>query len=338
MADLLPSSRSHSAPRIDRSLPLRLPPILQNLPPVLQSLPRFRDARDYQILFLSLFLVLGIGTRDWTLRPWGIGLLMLTCWATQWLCALALAHHPGARPTQAASRPRSIAVPVSPADHPWWQPAAFNGRSPLITALGLSLLLRADRPSTLILAAVLAISSKFLLRYRGKHFFNPANLGIIAALVLTPDAWVSPGQWGDEVWYGLVFLGAGGIVLGRVGRLETTGAFLGCYGLLEAVRNLWLGWTWDVWLHRLSSGSLLLFALFMVTDPRAIPDRARSRIVWAVAIAALTFVLRNVYFVQTALFWALFLLSPLTLVLDRVWQGDRFTWQDRGTQTRHKSG
>jgi Na+-transporting NADH:ubiquinone oxidoreductase subunit NqrB len=29
----------------------------------------FKDIRDYQILFLSLFLILGIGTRHWTLRP-----------------------------------------------------------------------------------------------------------------------------------------------------------------------------------------------------------------------------------------------------------------------------
>jgi hypothetical protein len=61
-------------------------------------------------------------------------------------------------------------------------------------------------------------------------------------------------------------------VLKRVGRWDTTLAFLGSYALLEALRNLWLGWAWDVWAHRLMSGSLLLFALFMVTDPRSIPN------------------------------------------------------------------
>jgi Na+-transporting NADH:ubiquinone oxidoreductase subunit NqrB len=47
----------------------------------------------------------------------------------------------------------------------------------------------------MMLAGSLAISSKFLLQVEKKHFFNPANFGIIAALILTPDAWVSPGQW-----------------------------------------------------------------------------------------------------------------------------------------------
>jgi hypothetical protein len=44
-----------------------------------------QDPRDYQILFLSLFLVLGIGTRDWTLRPDLILVLMVTCLLTQWV-------------------------------------------------------------------------------------------------------------------------------------------------------------------------------------------------------------------------------------------------------------
>ncbi|HEY9887307.1 MAG TPA: RnfABCDGE type electron transport complex subunit D, partial [Candidatus Obscuribacterales bacterium] len=203
----------------------------------------------------------------------------------------------------------------------------LNWRSPLITGLGLSLLLRVDHGWTMALAAFAAIASKFCFRVAGKHFWNPGNFGIIVALTLTHDAWVSPGQWGTEIWFGLIFLGAGGIVLKRVGRWDTTVAFLGSYALLEALRNLYLGWTWDVWLHRLSSGSLLLFALFMVTDPRAIPNARSARLVWAVSIAALTFILRNYYYVSTAVFWALFLLSPLTIVLDALYQADRFTWK-----------
>jgi Na+-transporting NADH:ubiquinone oxidoreductase subunit NqrB len=49
-----------------------------------------RDIRDYQILFLSLFLVLGIVTRDWTLRPEWIALIIATCLSTQWLLSQLL--------------------------------------------------------------------------------------------------------------------------------------------------------------------------------------------------------------------------------------------------------
>lgn len=278
-----------------------------------------RDARDYQILFLALFLGLGLLTRDWTLRLDAVAVAIATSLAMQYALSVGLSRRVSSSPgPEANAETRS----------PIWQ-TDFNWRSPLITALGLSLLLRVDHAETMALAAAIAIASKFFLRIDGKHYFNPANLGIIAALSFTHDAWVSPGQWGEEVWYALIFLGAGGIVLKRVGRWDTTGAFLLSYALLEALRNLYLGWTWDVWAHRLMSGSLLLFALFMVTDPRSIPNARPARLLWALSIAVLTFVLRNVFYVPTAVFWALFLLSPLTIALDCLWQAPRFTWGRR---------
>lgn len=272
------------------------------------------DARIYQILFLFLFLVLGIGTRDWTLRPAMILTTIATCLITQWV-AVVVTQHLTQPPPPSSSPPPSF-------------PSSLLSSLPsaLITGLGLSLLLRADHYSTVILAGAIAILSKFVLRFNGKHVFNPGNFGIITALLLTHDAWVSPGQWGEEGWYALLFLGAGGIVLERVGRWDTTVTFLGTYAGLEAVRNLWLGWTWDVWAHRLMSGSLLLFALFMVTDPRTIPNARLSRCIWAMAIALLTFILRNYFFISTAVFWALFTLAPLTILLDFIWTAPRFSW------------
>ncbi|MEH2090244.1 RnfABCDGE type electron transport complex subunit D [Nostoc sp.] len=275
-----------------------------------------KDIRDYQILFLGLFLVLGIGTRDWTLRPELIGVAIATSLATQWILSLVTCHWSLVNDIDALAASRRVGQ--SP-----------NFRSALITSLGLSLLLRADHWTTMAIAAALAIVSKFIFQVGDKHFFNPANFGIISALILTPDAWVSPGQWGEEWWYGLLFLGTGGMILQRIGRWDTTAAFLGSYSLLEAIRNLWLGWTWDVYWHRLMSGSLLLFALFMITDPRSIPNSRIGRVVWAIGIAGLTFILRNYFFVSTAVFWALFALAPLSILLDVLWLAPRFAWQEK---------
>ncbi|MGP1371696.1 MAG: RnfABCDGE type electron transport complex subunit D [Almyronema sp.] len=275
-----------------------------------------RDARDYQIVFLTLFLLLGIALRDWTLRPEMVGTAVVTCLASQGVLSW-LAGQWG--------KGQQLAPAIAPSPPP---PCFYlNWRSPLITALGLSLLLRVDHLSTMALAASLAIASKFFLKTTDKHFFNPANFGIIAVLLLSHDAWVSPGQWGEETWYGLIFLGAGGLVLKRVGRWDTTVAFLGSYALLEGWRNFYLGWTWDVLAHRLMSGSLLLFALFMVTDPRSIPNARPARLIWAAAIALLTFILRNYFYQPDAVFWALFILSPTTLLFDRFWSAQRFEWQ-----------
>jgi Na+-transporting NADH:ubiquinone oxidoreductase subunit NqrB len=268
----------------------------------------FNDPRDYQIVFLGTFLGLGIMTRDWSIKPELILCLIVTCCLTQ----LVLTYL-----SQAT-------------ENPW-----LSLKSALITSLGLALLLRADRVSTMVLAGVLAIASKFIftvdshserLRQR-KHWFNPANFGIITALILTPDAWVSPGQWGNDWWYLLLFIGMGGIVLKKVGRWDTSVAFFGSYALLEAARNIWLGWTWDVCVHKLMSGSLLLFALFMITDPRSIPNARSTRIVWAISIASLAFILRNYFYINEAIFIALFAISPLTILLDKFWLAPQFDWQ-----------
>ena len=262
----------------------------------LKQIRLFQDARDYQILFLLSFLTLGIWARDFTIR--------LDCV----LSAVA-----------------SSLVAQMIADRLWKSPNP-SIRSALITAISLCLLLRANHWMTMALAGSISILSKFVLRYGGKHFFNPSNLGIIAVLVLTNDAWVTPGQWGEEIWFAMFFAGAGFLVVRKVGRWDTTAVFLLSYALLEAARNYWLGWTWDVFAHRLASGSLLLFSFFMITDPRAIPDDSRGRILFSALVALLAFVLRNYFFLPTAIFWALFALSPVTILLDRIWASKRFQW------------
>jgi Na+-transporting NADH:ubiquinone oxidoreductase subunit NqrB len=274
----------------------------------------FKDARDYQILFLSSFLILGIVTRDWTLHVGFILVLFISCLLTQALFSVAIA-----RPNHENGQ--------SLPPYFYFVNYITSWRSATITSLGLSLLLRGNHWQTMAIAGCLAIASKFLFRYRGKHFFNPANFGIIAALILTHDAWVSPGQWGNDWWYLILFVGAGGIVLKRVGRLDTSATFLVTYICLEAIRNLYLGWSWDVWQHQLMSGSLLLFAFFMITDPRSIPNAAKGRIFWSICLASSTFIIQHFFYLQTALFWSLFALSPLTIICDSIWKKSQFTWQ-----------
>lgn len=229
----------------------------------------FKDARDYQILFLFTFLILGVWTRDFTVHFDAMVTVLIACLLTQALSDRFYAHlHP------------DLAY-------------KFSLRSAWITGISLCLLLRTNSLAVMALAGSLSILSKFVFRFRRKHFFNPSNFGIIAVLALTSNAWVSPGQWGQDTWYVFLFLAAGGMVVRKVGRWDTTGAFLLTYGGLEAWRNSSLGWTWDVFLNRMASGGLLLFAFFMITDPRAIPDNRYARILWVILVAILSYILRN---------------------------------------------
>ena len=275
----------------------------------------FKDARDPQILILSLFLFLGIATRDWSLKWDLIVVTFLACLGTQLLL-------------------KSLTQITSGNSHKILSSETFLSlKSAAITSLGLCLLLRANEPITMAIAGIFAIGSKFIFRMEKKHFFNPANFGIILALLCTHDAWVSPGQWGADWWYLLLFVGLGGMILKQVGRWETSAIFLLAYGGLEAIRNAYLGWSFDVLLHNLMSGSLLLFALFMLTDPRSIPNAKVGRILWAITIACLTFILQHQFYITSAIFWSLFIISPFTIFFDKLWIAPRFNWLSKSLKT-----
>ncbi len=264
--------------------------------------PRFAaslaaDARHFQIATLASLLVLHVAWFDLGATPLQAAVTIAGAVLTQYAFSLL----PGA--------------------------AAFDWRSPLITGLSLSLLLRTQAPLLWLLAPALAIGSKFLLRAGGKHFFNPATFAIVTLLLLSPDVWVSPGQWGQSTWLVLLLICAGGLVLTRAERADTALAFLGCYaGLL-----LWRAWSMGdplaIPLNQLQSGALLLFSFFMITDPRSTPDRRLGRILFAMSVALLAYWLQFRWQLRPALFFALAAISPLTPLIDRLLPAPRFLWR-----------
>jgi Na+-transporting NADH:ubiquinone oxidoreductase subunit NqrB len=204
---------------------------------------------------------------------------------------------------------------------------AHSTKSALITSLGLCLLLKANSPWLFLIAALFAIGQKFLIKINGKHLWNPANFGIVLVIVLSGDAWISPGQWGSGALLAFIIGTAGLAVLSNIKRLDTGIVFILTIAALEYVRViLYLGWGHDVWLHKLTNGSLWLFAFFMITDPMTTPGAKPVRIVWSMIVAAIAFYLSNFKFINAAPFWVLFFATPFTPALDAFMQGKAFHW------------
>lgn len=200
-------------------------------------------------------------------------------------------------------------------------------KSALITSLGICLLFKANSAWLFLFAGFFAIGQKFLTKINGKHLWNPANFGIVLMILLSGVGWISPGQWGSGAL--LIFLiGTAGLaVLSHVKRLDTGVAFILTIAALEYFRTiLYLGWEWDVLFLKLSSGSLWLFALFMITDPMTTPGNRKMRMLWSVAIAGISFYLTNFKFVNGAPFWVLFFATPFTPLLDILFRGNKFEW------------
>jgi len=262
------------------------------------------DPRLYQIGTLASLLVYGIGWLDFDISSGRVALILATVLVTQALCDRVKAAQTGVG-----------AVPF-----------AMSARSALISGLSLCLLVRTNRPELAILAAVIAIAGKFLIRFRGKHIFNPTNGGIVAMLLLTNQVWVSPGQWGAAAFFAFLMACAGSLVVNRATRTDVTFGFIACYCALLFGRSLYLGEPLTIPVHRLESGALLLFSFFMISDPKTTPDSRAGRLLFAALVAAGAWYVQFRLFRTNGLLWSLAVCSLAVPLIDRLLPGQRYVW------------
>jgi Na+-transporting NADH:ubiquinone oxidoreductase subunit NqrB len=200
-------------------------------------------------------------------------------------------------------------------------------KSALISGLSLCLLLRTNRPELAVLAAIITIGAKFLIRVRGKHLFNPTNGGIVAMLLLTDQVWVSPGQWGTAVFFAVLMACLGGLVVHRALRSDVAYAFIAFYAALLVGRSLYLGEPLTIPLHRLEGGALLLFTFFMISDPKTTPDSRAGRVLFAALVAFGAWYIQFRMFRTNGLLWSLAACSATVPVLDWLLPGARYRWE-----------
>ena len=265
----------------------------------------FKDARYFQIIFQSIFLGYGILFLHWNSETWLYAAYFITSLAIQFLCEWFL----GRKKT------------------PFLQRFKNGIPSVLISSFGLSLLLKTNYWWVAVFAAAISILSKYIIRINGKHIFNPSALGIIAAIFLTGKAWISPGQWGSNlvILFGVLCLGF--IVTTRVQKLDVSLAFLGMFGGLLFIRQIiYLGWPIDFFVQSVSTGSLLLFSFFMITDPKTTPNHKWARIAWCMAIAAIAFYLTTFKFMNGAPILVLVLAQPVVPLIDHFFKSKKFEW------------
>lgn len=260
-----------------------------------------QDPRLYQILLLASLLVYGVTRLDFEIGAGRALLLLGTALLTQLACTRL------------------------------WRLPAFDPKSALISGLSLCLLLRTSSAVLAALAAVITIASKFALRIRGKHVFNPTNFGLVALMLATGQVWVSPGQWGSAAFFAFLVACLGGLVVNRAARSDVTYAFLAFYLAVLFGRALWLGQPMAIPLHQLGSGAFLIFTFFMISDPKTTPDTRAGRILFALLVALGAGFIHFVLYRPNGLILSLAFLSPLVPLLDRLLPGARYVW--RGTPT-----
>jgi len=253
------------------------------------------DPRYYQITILVTGLLYGQWILDFSLMPLNVVAILISAQVTQYFFS------------------KVYCLPV------------FDPKSALISSLSLCLLLRTNSPWLAVCAAVLAISSKFILRWREKHFFNPTNFALVVML-LTSSVWVSPGQWGATLFFLFASASLAVLVLTRSRSTDITLAFIACYGVMLFSRAYWLGDPFTIPLHNMQNGAFLLFAFFMISDPKTIPDSRLGRFVFAATVAALAIYIQFYCFNPVGLMYALMICAPLTPLFDIFLPSKKYEW------------
>lgn len=183
--------------------------------------------------------------------------------------------------------------------------------SAYISGISIGILVRSPVLWPFALGATISVLSKYVLRYHGRHLWNPSNFGICVLLFLAPWA-VAPlsVQWGNNLLPMAVIWAIGIYTVWKAGRAHITLAYLASFILFAGVRSLLPGHTFLAEVAPLTGPMYQLFALFMVTDPKTTVSGKKAGIAVVVVVAAVEMVLRLMEVVY-APFYALFLVGPI---------------------------
>ncbi len=216
--------------------------------------------------------------------------------------------------------------------------------SATISALSVLLLFRSSVAWTYLCVVLLAVASKYCIRWRGRHWLNPTNFAVLAGTMFLPG-WISSGQWGHLAVLPLALGGLGILVLLRAGRLDSALTFLTLSSALECARILYYGYPHpvDIFVHRLNNGALWLFTFYMLTDPQTTPQARWARILHASLVALLSLYLTEWWYWKDSPLWALLFMAPTVPLFDwlhasrNTFQVSGFTFQVQGPKSKVQS-
>jgi enediyne biosynthesis protein E5 len=199
-----------------------------------------------------------------------------------------------------------------------------NLASAYITGISVGILVRSPAFWPYAVCAIVSIMSKYVLRVKGRHIWNPSNFGISVLLFLAPETVASLSiQWGNYLLPMVVIWILGSIIIWRVRRFHITGTYVVCFIIFAFLRSYLIGSPWQSEIAPLTGPMYQLFIFFMITDPKT---TVRSKF-WqcvVVAFVALAEMILRLSQVVYAPFYALFLVGPAALLIE-MWFDSRRT-------------
>ena len=192
----------------------------------------------------------------------------------------------------------------------------LNLASAYITGISVGILLRSPAFWPYGLCSVLSVMSKYVLRVKDRHLWNPSNFGICALLLLAPDTVaVLSIQWGNFILPMLVIWILGSIIIWRAKRFHISFTYVVSFFLFAFLRSWITGHPWRAEVAPITGPMYQLFVFFMITDPKT---TVRSKtwqcvVVFFVAFVELLLRLNQVIY---APLYALFIVGPTAMLIE----------------------
>lgn len=198
----------------------------------------------------------------------------------------------------------------------------LNLASAYITGISVGILVRAPAFWPFAVAAALAITSKYVLRFRGRHLWNPSNFGISVVLFLLPASVAMLSiQWGNNMASMVVIWVLGSIIISRLHRFHISATYVVSFLVLAIVRSWIIHEPWLSEVSPITGPEYQLFIFFMITDPKTTVRSKKGQCIVAFLVALLEMFFRldqSIYAELYALFW----IGPIALLVE-MWLDSR---------------
>jgi Na+-translocating ferredoxin:NAD+ oxidoreductase RnfD subunit len=197
----------------------------------------------------------------------------------------------------------------------------FTGKWPhlasaYISGISVGILVRSPAMWPFALCSAISITSKYVLRVRGRHIWNPSNFGICAMLFLAPFTVASLNiQWGNNLWPMLVIWTLGSIIIWRLRRFHISATYVVSFIMFAFVRSLLTGHPWAAEVAPITGPMYQLFVFFMITDPKTTVHSKLGQCLVAFTVALAETILRLCQIVH-APYYALFIVGPTANLIE----------------------
>jgi Na+-translocating ferredoxin:NAD+ oxidoreductase RnfD subunit len=159
--------------------------------------------------------------------------------------------------------------------------------SAYISGISVGILMRSPEFWPYALCSAIAITSKYAIRWRGRHLWNPSNLSISVMLLLVPEFVATLSiQWGNTIWPMVIVWVLGALIVYRVKRLHITATYVVSFVALSLLRTAFTGDSFLAEVAPITGPMYQLFIFFMITDPKTTvkPRWAQCLVVFLVAV------------------------------------------------------